>query len=123
MEDPVLSLEAHTDKGANHISRITLSHRDFVYPEDGTRDPFQQVSNPVAIRQPPGNGLSFIMLTGIIWDEENPVAIIVDSEDNSYLVRAGEEINETKVIAIQPRSITIEEEGKTQELVLWPAEL
>lgn len=121
--EPATASEDHTSKGASHSPQAAASHEDFVYPIDGTRDPFQQVSTPVDTQQPPGSDQHTIMLTGIIWDEEDPVAIITDSENNSYLVRTGEEISRAKVVAIRPRSITIERDGKTQELVLWPAKL
>jgi|GEM_PF-2277295 len=115
--------EDKTSKETTRNSEIPVSHRDFVYPIDDTRDPFQQVSTLIDTRQPPSSDQPTIMLTGIIWDEEAPVAIITDSEGNSYLVRTGEEISRAKVLAIRPRSITIERDGKTQELVLWPAKL
>jgi hypothetical protein len=115
--------EVHTSEEATHNSQTAVSHKDFVYPIDDTRDPFQQVSTPIATQQPPSSDQPSIILTGIIWDEEDPVAIITDSQNNSYLVRTGEEISRTKVLAIRPRSITIERDGKTQELVLWPAKL
>lgn len=110
----------HTAEKANHNSQ-----KDFVYPMDGTRDPFQQAPASVDTQQSPEPVVKqpAIMLTGIIWDEKSPIAILTDSENNSYLVKPGEEISKTKVLAIRPRSITIEKDGKTQELVLWPAEL
>jgi hypothetical protein len=139
-----------TEQEATYSPQIATSDKDFVYPVDNTRDPFQQVSVPVkpihGVRRPS------IILTGVIWDGQNPIAIISDSENNSYLVRTGEEISygggspriapsgralsssssppfaqalskslKAKVLDIRPRSITIERDGKTQELALWPA--
>jgi hypothetical protein len=63
------------------------------------------------------------MLTGVIWDEECPIAIITDSANNSYLVKTGEEISKAKVLAIRQRSITIESGDRVKELVLWPSKI
>jgi len=102
-----------------------IYYKGFVYPMDNTRDPFQKTSALADAQEPLKDVVTQlnIMLTGIIWDEENPVAIIADSDNNSYLVRTGEEIRKAKILNIQPRSITIERDGETQELVLWPAKL
>ncbi len=100
----------------------SMSYGDFIYPTDGTRDPFQKVSASIDVQQSSGN-TPRIMLTGVIWDDEDPVAIITDSDNNSCLVRIGEEISSAKVLSIQPRSITIERDGETQELTLWPAKM
>ena len=102
-----------------------IYYRDFVYPMDNTRDPFQKTPTLADAQEPLQDAVTQlnIMLTGIIWNEENPVAIIADSDNNSYLVRTGEEIRKAKVLNIQPGGITIERDGETQELVLWPAKL
>ncbi|MFC1716759.1 type II secretion system protein N [Candidatus Poribacteria bacterium] len=95
--------------------------KDFVYPVDNIRDPFVQVSASIVVAQTtsPGKKLG-IVLTGIIWDDENPIAIVADSKSSSHLVRTGEEISNAKILAIHPRSIIIKSDGKTQELLLWP---
>lgn len=100
----------------------TVTRGDFIYPADNKRDPFQrlrvdQKPPEVTVKTPS------IKLTGVIWNKKNPVAIITDSENNSHFVRIGEKIGETKVIAIQPGSITVEKDGRTQELVLWSKKL
>jgi hypothetical protein len=125
IEYPTSRPEVHASKETIHSPHAAASHRDFVYPIDGARDPFQEVSTSVGTQQPLRTPVDqpIIMLTGIIWDEENPIAIITDSENNSYLVRTGEEISRAKVLAIRPRGVTIEKDGKTQELILWPAKL
>jgi hypothetical protein len=103
-----------------------VSRVDFVYPKDNdARDPFQKISasvNPQQSSEGTEKQTSFI-LAGVIWSEEDPVAIIIDADNNSYLVRTGEEMGSMKILAIQPRSVTIEMDSKTQELVLWPARL
>ncbi len=98
--------------------------RDFVYPVDNIRDPFVQVSVPVVETQTTSSGKKpGIALTGIIWDEDDPIAIITDSRNKSHIVRTGDELNGARIIAIHTRSIIIEVNGKQQELVLWPGSM
>lgn len=98
--------------------------RDFVYPVDNPRDPFVQVFVPIVLAQTalPGRKPG-ITLTGIIWNDENPLAIITDLRKKSHIVRTGDELNGTRIIAIHIRSVIIEVHGKHQELVLWPENL
>ena len=105
-----------------HDPQINALHKDFVYPSDVTRDPFKQVSAPEAQQKPTAQQPT-IMLTGVIWDAENPIAIITDSDSNSYIVKVGEKVNRAKVLTIRPRSITIERDGKIEDLILWSTEL
>lgn len=112
----------HTAEKTTHDSPINALHKDFVYPADVTRDPFKQVSVP-DIQQKPTAKQPTIMLTGVIWDPENPIAIITDSDSNSYILKVGEKVNSTKVLTIRPRSVTIEKDGKIEDLILWPANL
>ncbi len=105
-----------------HDSQPNALHKDFVYPADVTRDPFKQVSAPEA-QQKPTDKQPTIMLTGVIWDAESPIAIITDSDSNSYIVKVGEKVNSAKVLTIRPKSITIERDGKIEDLILWPTKL
>ena len=100
---------------------ISTYIRDFIYPVENTRDPFVQVSVPVVVIQTTSTGRKLdIILTGIIWDDEDPIAIVTDSRSDSHLVRIGEEIGKAKILAIHPGSITIEVNGEKRELMLWP---
>jgi hypothetical protein len=119
---PADTSEIHTAEKPTHDSPINALHKDFVYPANVTRDPFKQVSAP-DIQQKPTAKQPTIMLTGVIWDAESPIAIITDSDSNSYIVKAGEKVNRTKVLTIRPRSITIERDGKIEDLILWPTKL
>ena len=113
--NPSTASEGYTPEEPIHNSQISTSRKDFVYPSDGVRDPFRQV--PVQAVVSPAKQTSMI-LAGVIWDEKNPVAIITDSDRNSYVVRVGEKINEAVVLDIRPGSVTIESDGRTQELKL-----
>ena len=96
--------------------------RDFIYPIGNTRDPFEQISflTDTSTQAASPRRKPIITLTGIIWDEENPIAIVADSKNNSYLLTSGEEINGTMIVAIHSGYITIQSEEEAQELVLWP---
>ena len=119
---PALTSEIHTAENPTHDSPINALHKDFIYPANVTRDPFKQVSVPEAQQKPTAKQPT-IMLTGVIWDTENPIAIITDSDSNSYIVKVGEKVNRAKVLTIRPRSITIERDGKIEDLILWPTKL
>jgi len=119
---PVDTSETHTAEKPTHDSQINALHRDFVYPANVARDPFKQLSAP-DIQQKPIAQQPTVMLTGVIWDTESPIAIITDSDSNSYIVKVGEKVNSAKVLTIRPKSITIERDGKIEDLILWPAEL
>ena len=119
---PATTSEIHAVEKPTRESQINTFHKDFVYPANVTRDPFKQVSVP-DIQQKPIAQQPTIMLTGVIWDAESPIAIITDSDSNSYIVKVGEKINRTKVLTIRPKSITIERDGKIEELILWPTKL
>lgn len=119
---PATTSEIHTVEKPTRDSQINAFHKDFVYPANVTRDPFKQVSAP-DIQQKPTDKQPTVMLTGVIWDAESPIAIITDSDSNSYIVKVGEKINRTKVLTIRPKSITIERDGKIEDLILWPTKL
>jgi hypothetical protein len=119
---PAAASEIHTAEKPTRDSQLNALHKDFVYPAGVTRDPFKQVSAPEA-QQELTDKQPTIMLTGVIWDAENPIAIITDSDSNSYIVKVGEKVNRSKVLTIRPKSITIERDGKIEELILWPTKL
>jgi hypothetical protein len=121
-EKPAANSEIHIAEKPTHDSQPNALHKDFVYPANVERDPFKQVSTP-EVQQKPTAQQPTIMLTGVIWDAENPIAIITDSDSNSYIVKVGEKVNRTKVLTIWPKSITIERDGKIEDLILWPTEL
>ena len=94
---------------------------DFIYPTDSTRDPFVQTSVPVVSAQVTSSGKKpDISLTGIIWNDENPLAIITDIRKKSHIMRTGDELDGAMIIAVHIRSVIIEVNGQQQELTLWP---
>ena len=110
------------DEGIIPANTHSYRHsRDFVYPVDDIRDPFMQNPTPTGtpkVQSPVGK--IKIALTGVIWDDEYPIAIISDSRNDSYIVKTGDEVDGTKIVAIHTRDIVIEVNGRQQELILWP---
>jgi len=122
------TLQPHTDNSSTQVASAEAQEftypRDFVYPTDSIRDPFVQASVSVISAQTTSLGKKpGIALTGIIWNDENPLAIITDLRKESHIVRTGDELDGTRIIAVHIRSVIIEVHGKHQELVLWPGSM
>lgn len=93
---------------------------DFVYPTDRTRDPFSLAivnTTEQSIVDKPITPLP--ILTGVIWDENNPIAILTDNSRRSYMVRKNAQVMSLRVTDIYPRSVSIERDGQEYELKLW----
>jgi hypothetical protein len=92
---------------------------DFVYPVDsGIRDPFQQNSAdnepPVEIAQN-----NSVILTGIVYSDQDPIAIFDDGNGQTYLIRESEKILDFKVEKILPRSALIDRNGEKIKLEVF----
>ena len=74
---------------------------------DFNRDPFsrQSVSD---LEESQG-----LFLSGILWDEVNPAAII-----NDQIITVGGEINGKKIVEIRKNKVILEADGQTTELGL-----
>jgi hypothetical protein len=100
------------------------SAKSFIYPEGKSRDPFQRTLPSVAGN--PSQSEVFvatqpeISLTGVIWGNNAPVAIIRDLTNNrTYVAKVGQEIGSIKIVEIRRRSIIIKNGDKTLELLVW----
>lgn len=114
--------ESAASEEADQNLETNIPRAEFVYPLGNVRDPFQQA--PAVIKSPRNTiKQPLITLTGIVWDGEDPIAIVTDSEGNSHLARIGEGISGVRIVGIRQRSVTIETSSQTWELVLWPADL
>ncbi|MFQ6040300.1 MAG: hypothetical protein ACE5PV_05540 [Candidatus Poribacteria bacterium] len=93
---------------------------DFVYPDAQMRNPFEPgnstVEKPPQVHSPAST--PFLMLTGIIWDEKSPIAILSDRKE-SYTAKVDDVVLSFKVLAIHKRSVILERKGKQMELKLW----
>ncbi len=125
-EPTVSSPPTKKDKSSTAIGNTgetasIFAKTDFVYPTDRTRSPFSRTPSDV-IEQSEGGykpASPLPVLTGIIWDENNPIAILTDNNRRSYTVRKNERVMSIKVIEIYPGSVLIERDGREYELKLW----
>lgn len=93
---------------------------DFVYPTDGTRNPFSLAMTDFpgrAVGDKPTTALP--ILTGVIWDENNPIAILMDSNQRSYTAGKNGQVMSFKVVDIHSGRVLLEKAGKEYELKLW----
>jgi hypothetical protein len=95
--------KASSEQRFNHIGA------DFVYPSiDGLRNVFQLYHEVVT---PQAKNLQTplpLILTGVIYNERNPIAILMDGENKkSYLARVNDTILDFTVLKIEPRSVIL----------------
>jgi hypothetical protein len=95
--------KASSEQQFNHIGA------DFVYPSiEGLRNIFQLYQEVVT---PQAKNLQTplpLILTGVIYNEHNPIAILMDSENKkSYLARVNDTISDFTVLKIEPRSVIL----------------
>ena len=72
------------------------------------RDPFFFTTSGMA-----GSGLEGLVLNGIVWDKDNPYAII-----NDDVVKIGDKLDDMRVVEISEKSVTLEQDGKRYTLQL-----
>lgn len=103
---PVKAKELATDQNVKEPGLYTRLEQE-IKKMDFKRDPFskQSFSDPEE-----SQGL---YLSGILWDEGNPTAII-----NDEIVAVGGKINGKKIVAIRKNKVILEADGQTTELSL-----
>jgi len=74
------------------------------------RDPFTLA--PISTT-PTSSDKEALSLTGIVWDKENPVAII-----NGRIVKVGNTVSGNTVLAINPSNVILSDGNRTIELKL-----
>jgi len=89
---------------------------DFVYDSHGRKDPF---SLPILNT---GNtadmeAIAGVKLEGIIWDADNPIAVI-----NGKVVVVGNEISGAKVLEINENEVIFDANGQNVKIKLWKKE-
>jgi len=103
--------KASSEQPFNHIGA------DFVYPSgDELRNIFQlyqEVVTPQAknVQTPPP-----LILTGVIYNKHNPLAIFMDGQNKSYLARVNDTILDYTVLKIEPRSVILKHADTRIEL-------
>ncbi|HEX6851609.1 MAG TPA: hypothetical protein VF139_09395 [Candidatus Polarisedimenticolaceae bacterium] len=89
-----------------------LSGQRFSYDPGGRRDPFRSLTDEISARKkgPRPRGVagmlvSEIDLTGIVRDAQGGnVAVFIGSDNKGYFLRAGDEVYDGTVLAIDPAS-------------------
>lgn len=89
------------------------------YSAEGKRDPFQPLALRPSVERRPRENLSpleryelgQLRLVGIVWNIQEPTAMVEDTAGLGYIVKVGTSIgaNEGKVKAIKPSEVVIEE--------------
>ncbi len=93
---------------------------DFVYPNhDGMRDIFQPHHPKVTPQKKSGPPSLSLILTGVIYDEQTPLAILVDRHNKSYLAGVDDTILDFTVLKIESGSIILNREGTQIELKVF----
>ena len=87
--------------------------QEFSYTED--RDPFSSKSKDISGEKVVVASKLFerLVLKGILWDRENPLALI-----NEEVVGQGETIEGVRIKKIQPTSVIVEAEGEKRTLFI-----
>ena len=94
-------------------SAINFDELDYLRTAAWGEDPFRLKPTPNAVvvsSKPTSRGL---ILSGILYSTDNPVAII-----NGSPIRIGQEINGAKVIEIEKDKVILERQGKKQSLTV-----
>jgi hypothetical protein len=77
--------------------------KGFIYTSYGRRDPFL----PIELPEIEGISIDQVRLTGIIWSQKDPIAILEDVRDPnvSYSLRQGDAVVNGKVVKITPKEV------------------
>jgi hypothetical protein len=92
---------------AQGISFTSEEEREAFIKEGWGRDPFFFEPSSAA------GGIEGFVLNGIVWDAQNPYAII-----NDNIVKIGDKIGDMVVVGINEKSVVLEESGKIYTLQL-----
>ncbi len=103
---PVKAKEVATSQGVKDPGLYARLEQE-IKKMDFKRDPFSQPSSADQ------GGPQALHLSGILWDETNPTAII-----NDEIVAVGGEINGKRVVEIKRDKVILEADGQTTELGL-----
>lgn len=91
---------------AEVISGTKLVNVEQKTRESWGRDPFKLTENPEKPSTRPSRKLAWV-LSGIMYNEQSPVAII-----NSQPVRQGDVVDMAQVVEIERKAVTLEHNGK-----------
>ncbi|MBC8233036.1 hypothetical protein H8E77_26120 [bacterium] len=122
--EPITKIQKKEQFPAVSVPPQSSEHRfnyigaDFVYPKgNGMRDIFQPYYPiPQAKNEPFSPSL---ILTGVIYNENKPLAILMDGQNKSYLARVNDTILDFTVLKIEPRSVILNRGDTRTELKVF----
>lgn len=93
---------------------------DFVYHSSNIREPFSRYTetNQQSPRTTDDLSTPSLVLTGVIWNNKSPIAILYDQKKN-YLAKVNDTVLGYRVLAIQERGVLLERAGVEIELKVW----
>jgi Tfp pilus assembly protein PilP len=126
---PVFSSKAQESEKTDIVNTQVLSQQKPLYSPQGNRDPFRpfikiveqkEAKSQVSTLLPPIKRYSLdqYRLVGILWSEQQPKAMIVDPEKNTYVLRIGDEIGNSqgRIIEVRNNGILVEERIQLEDV-------
>ena len=123
---PVLGLKAQE---AQDVNAPSLSQERPLYRPEGKRDPFKpfikiveqkEVKPQVSNLLPPVKryALDQYRLVGILWSGQQPKALIVDPEKNTYVLGLGDELGNSqgRIVEVRGNGILVEERRQLEDV-------
>lgn len=104
-------IDANTELSSFLSAPISLERKNIeesLVKQDWGRDPFFPSASMIS-----SSDLGGVVLNGIVWDKENPYAII-----NDDVVKVGDTIGDIGIVEINEKSVTVEQDGKKYTLEL-----
>ncbi len=126
---PVLSIKAQESGKTRIAITPVLSQERPLYRSEGNRDPFKpfiriveqkEAKSQVSSLLPPIKRYSLdqYKLVGILWSGQQPKAMIVDPEKNTYVLGIGDEIGNSRgrIIEVRDNGILVEERRQLEDV-------
>lgn len=123
---PVLGIKAQESQNLNAPA---LSQERPLYRPEGKRDPFKpfikiveqkEVKPQVSNLLPPIKryALDQYRLVGILWSGQQPKAMIVDPEKNTYVLGLGDELGNSqgRIVEVRGNGILVEERRQLEDV-------
>ncbi len=126
---PVFGLEAQESEKTDIVAVQALSKERPLYRPEGKRDPFKpfiriveqkEAKTQVSPLLPPIKryALDQYKLVGILWSGQQPKAMIVDPEKNTYVLGIGDEIanSQGRIIEVRDKGILVQERRQLEDV-------
>jgi len=126
---PVFDIEAQESEKADIADVPALSKERPLYRPEGSRDPFKpfiriveqkEAKTQVSPLLPPIKryALDQYKLVGILWSGQQPKAMVVDPEKNTYVLGIGDEIanSQGRIIEVRDNGILVQERKQLEDV-------